>query len=128
MPFFLNIFDIFYIYLQNPCATRAKILSNVKQNKNEVCYNEQNSAYFVLLCEVKMDELTKLIKEAKPLYKARKRRKNFLVALFALFIPMSLLSFSFGIYQAGSNIYLSIANENFTQELVQDEFNLYQIK
>ena len=128
MPFFLNIFDIFYIYPQNPCATRAKILSNVKQNKNEVCYNEQNSAYFVLLYEVKMDELTKLIKEAKPLYKARKRRKNFLVALFALFIPMSLLSFSFGIYQAGSNIYLSIANENFTQELVQDEFNLYQIK
>ena len=128
MPFFLNIFDIFYIYPQNPSATRAKILSNVKQNKNEVCYNEQNSAYFVLLCEVKMDELTKLIKEAKPLYKARKRRKNFLVALFALFIPMSLLSFSFGIYQAGSNIYLSIANENFTQELVQDEFNLYQIK
>ena len=126
MPFFLNIFDIFYIYPQNPSATRAKILSNVKQNKNEVCYNEQNSAYFVLLCEVKMDELTKLIKEAKPLYKARKRRKNFLVALFALFIPMSLLSFSFGIYQAGSNIYLSIANENFTQELVQDEFNLYQ--
>lgn len=75
-----------------------------------------------------MDELTKLIKEAKPLYKARKRRKNFLIALFALFIPMSLLSFSFGIYQAGSNIYLSIASENFTQELVQDEFNLYQIK
>ena len=126
MPFFLNIFDIFCIYPRNPCAARTKILRNVKQNKNKVCYNEQNSAYFVLLCEVKMDELTKLIKEAKPLYKARKRRKNFLIALFALFIPMSLLSFSFGIYQAGSNIYLSIASENFTQELVQDEFNLYQ--
>lgn len=126
MPFFLNIFDIFCIYPRNPCATRVEILRNVKQNKNKVCYNEQNSAYFVLLCEVKMDELTKLIKEAKPLYKARKKRKNFLIALFALFIPMSLLSFSFGIYQAGSNIYLSIASENFTQELVQDEFNLYQ--
>lgn len=71
---------------------------------------------------VKMDKLTELIKEAKPLYKKRKRQKALLKTLFMISMPVMLFYGMFELYSEGNNIYLSLKNNILQKELLNDDY------
>ena len=71
-----------------------------------------------------MDKLSELIKEAKPLYKTRKRNRA-IAKLFFIFLAPVLLFFGIHqIYVAGNNLYVSLSQNDLQIELMTDEFNL----
>ena len=71
-----------------------------------------------------MDKLTELIKEAKPLYKIRKRNKFIAKTLFILISPIVLFTGVFQVYQTGNELYASLDNNNLQYELLNDELGL----
>ena len=71
-----------------------------------------------------MDELSNLLKEAKPLYKQRQRRKTIAKMVFTLTMPAILLTSVCQVYLQGNDIYLSLENNSLQYELVEDEFGL----
>jgi len=71
-----------------------------------------------------MDELTNLIKEAKPLYKQRQRRKTIAKLIFIFTTPAILMSSICNMYIQGSDIYFALENNTLQNELIEDEFGL----
>ncbi len=71
-----------------------------------------------------MDKLSLLLKEAKPLYKRRKRTKLILQSTFVALIPIFVFSFALEVYKQGDNIYLSLDNNNLQYELLEDDLGL----
>lgn len=78
------------------------------------------------LNEENFSEITSLLKEAKPLYKARKKRARAIKATLLLFIPMFIITGFYNVYLQGEEVYLSLLNNNLQIELTQDEFGLYR--
>lgn len=74
-----------------------------------------------------MDELSNLLKEAKPLYKQRQRRKTIAKMILTLTMPAILMSSVCQIYLQGNDIYLSLEKNNLQYELMEDEFGLLGI-
>jgi len=71
-----------------------------------------------------MDKLSNLIQEAKPLYFKKKRQKRILNTFIVLFIPFMMCLGAIGIYNTGNDIYISMENETFQQELLNDNMGL----
>ena len=71
-----------------------------------------------------MDKLSELIKEAKPLYKTRKRNRAIAKLSFIFLAPILLFFGIFQIYVAGNNLYVSLSQNDLQIELMTDEFNL----
>lgn len=71
-----------------------------------------------------MDKLSKLIKEAKPLYRQRQRRKTIGKMILAISMPTILLSSITQVYLQGNDIYLSLQNNTLQYELMEDEFEI----
>ena len=71
-----------------------------------------------------MDELSLLLKEAKPLYSQRQRRKTIAKMIFTLTMPAILMTSICQVYLQGNDIYLSLENESLQYELIEDEFGL----
>ena len=71
-----------------------------------------------------MDELSNLLKEAKPLYNQRKRRKTIAKMIFTLTMPVMLMNEICQVYLQGNDIYLSLDNNSLQYELMEDEFGL----
>jgi len=71
-----------------------------------------------------MDKLTDLLREAKPLYKQRQRRKTIAKMILTLSMPAILMSSVCQIYLQGNDIYLSLDNDSLQYELMEDEFGL----
>ena len=71
-----------------------------------------------------MDKLSKLLKEAKPLYNQRQRRKKVAKYILLLTMPMFITTGIYEIYQQGNELYLSLRNNSLQNELMQDEFGL----
>ena len=71
-----------------------------------------------------MDELSLLLKEAKPLYRQRQRRKTIAKMIFTLTMPAILMTSICQVYLQGNDIYLSLENESLQYELIEDEFGL----
>lgn len=71
-----------------------------------------------------MDKLSDLLKEAKPLYNQRKRRKTIAKMIFTLTMPAILMSSICQVYLQGNDIYLSLENNSLQYELTEDEFGL----
>ena len=71
-----------------------------------------------------MDKLSELIKEAKPLYKQRKRRKTIAKLIVLTSMPMMMLTSVCHMYFQGNDIYLSLKNNSLQNELIEDEFGL----
>ena len=71
-----------------------------------------------------MDKLSDLIKEAKPLYKQRKRRKAIAKAILTLTVPVFLMNSICQIYFQGNDIYLSLENNTLQNELMTDDYDL----
>lgn len=71
-----------------------------------------------------MDELSNLLKEARPLYKQRKKRKTIAKLIFVLSMPVILASSVCQVCNQGNDIYLSLENNSLQYELMEDEFGL----
>lgn len=71
-----------------------------------------------------MDKLSNLLKEAKPLYKQKQRRKTIAKMIFTLTMPAILMTSVCQVYLQGNDIYLSLENNSLQYELVEDEFGL----
>ena len=71
-----------------------------------------------------MDKLSKLIQEARPLYKRRKFQRRILKACFVLFVPVLFGAGAIGLYNTGNEIYLSLDNNTLQQELIEDSMGL----
>ena len=71
-----------------------------------------------------MDKLSTLLKEAKPLYRQRQRRKTMAKLILTLSMPAILMSSVFNIYLQGNDLYLSLENNHLQYELMEDEFGL----
>lgn len=70
-----------------------------------------------------MDKLSELIKEAKPLYKQRKRQKAIAKVIFMITMPVMLLGSVVQLCNEGNNIYLSLENNTLQNELLNDDFD-----
>ena len=55
-----------------------------------------------------MDNLSDLLKEAKPLYRQRQRRKTIAKMIFTLTMPAMLMTSICQMYLQGNDIYLSL--------------------
>ncbi len=75
-----------------------------------------------------MDTLSELIKEARPLYKQRKRRKAMAKLFVMLFIPAFLFSGTIHLYNQGNDLYLSLSSNTLQKQLLEDEFALQKVK
>ena len=71
-----------------------------------------------------MDKLSDLLKEAKPLYKQRQRRKTITKMVLTLTMPAIIMTSVCQVYLQGNDIYLSLDNNILQNELIEDEFNL----
>lgn len=71
-----------------------------------------------------MDELSTLLKEAKPLYKQRQRRKTIAKLTLILAMPVILMMSVCQVYLMGNDVYLSLENNSLQNELIEDEFGL----
>ena len=71
-----------------------------------------------------MDELSNLLKEAKPLYKQRKRRKTIAKMILCMTMPAIIISSASQVYLQGNDIYLSLENNSLQYELMEDDFGL----
>ena len=71
-----------------------------------------------------MDKLTDLLKEAKPLYKTRQRRKAIAKMVLSITMPAIIMTSVCQIYTQGNDIYLSLDNNILQNELIEDEFGL----
>lgn len=75
-----------------------------------------------------MDKLSELIKEAKPLYKQRQRRKTIGKMILTISMPAILLSSVSQVYLQGNDIYLSLQNNTLQYELMEDEFEILGLR
>lgn len=73
-----------------------------------------------------MDKLSKILKEAKPLYRQRQRRKMIGKMILTISMPAIILGNICQIYMQGSDIYLSLKNDSLQQELLEDEFAILE--
>lgn len=74
-----------------------------------------------------MDKLSELIKEAKPLYRQRKRRKTIAKLILGICTPVVLLSSICQVYIMGCDIYMALNNNQLQNELLDDEYGLFGI-
>ena len=75
-----------------------------------------------------MDKLSKLIAQARPLYKQRERRKTIARMLFAITIPVFIFANIITLYVAGDEVYMSIENNKMQYELLQDDFGILELQ
>ena len=71
-----------------------------------------------------MDKLSELIKEAKPLYKTRKRTRAIAKMTLMFLTPVFVFYGMYQIYVTGNNLYVSLSQNDLQIELTTDEFNL----
>ncbi|MBQ8634718.1 hypothetical protein IJ425_01015 [bacterium] len=75
-----------------------------------------------------MDKLTDLLKEAKPLYKQRQKRKTIAKLTLMLATPAILMSSICQLYVQGNDIYVALQDNSLQNELIEDEFGLLGLK
>ena len=75
-----------------------------------------------------MDELSKLLKEARPLYRRRKTRKTIAKLILVMTMPMFIMTGICQTYLQGNDIYLSLDKNVLQYELMEDEFGLLGLK
>lgn len=92
--------------------------------------NEQFKSFIVIIIKIGvkiMDKLTDLIKEAKPLYKQRKRRRAIARTMLSICVPAFVFTSLLGLCLEGNNIYVALHNDTLQHELLNDDFGLYGI-
>lgn len=68
-----------------------------------------------------MDKLNELIRQARPLYKQRKRRKTIAMLLFSFTLPAIIIANVASLYVQGDNIYVSMDKNQIQNELMDYE-------
>ena len=69
-----------------------------------------------------MDKLSELLKEARPLYKKRQRRKAIAKLILYTTMPAIILSSACQVCSFGEDIYLSLENNSLQSQLLEDDF------
>lgn len=75
-----------------------------------------------------MDKLSKLIKEAKPLYKRQQKRKAIVTALSAFCIPIMLVIAAYGICLEGNNVYMAMSQDDYMTQFLDNEDIILKVK
>ena len=75
-----------------------------------------------------MDKLSNLIKEARPLYKRKKRQKTIAKLVFSITMPVILCTSIYQLNLEGNDIYVALDNNILQTELMEDEYGLFRIK
>ena len=75
-----------------------------------------------------MDKLSELLQEARPLYKTRKRNKAVAKVFLTISMPMFFFTSVLGVYMAGDDIYVSLNNDGFADELLYDDYGLSGVR
>ena len=75
-----------------------------------------------------MDKLSDLIKEARPLYKQRKRRKTIAKMILSITMPVMFFTSVCQIYLQGNDLYLSLENNILQSELLEDDFGYLEFQ
>ncbi len=75
-----------------------------------------------------MDKISKLLQEARPLYKTRKRNKTIAKVFLTITMPVFLFASVFGIYTMGDDIYVSMNNDGLAEQLLLDDYGLSGVK
>ena len=76
----------------------------------------------------KMDKLSQLINDAKPLYKQRKRRKTIAKMLVAITVPAFIFGNLASLYLEGDAVYMSLDNNKIQAELLSDDFGILELQ
>ena len=71
-----------------------------------------------------MDKLSELIKEARPLYKQRKRNQSIAKAILTLTMPVMIFTGAWGICQEGDNIYVALEEQSFQEEFLNNDLGI----
>lgn len=71
-------------------------------------------------------DITELLKEARPLYKERKRQKTIAKLIFVICAPVFLFTSAIQLYNQGCDIYLSLEKNNLQFELLEDDFGIFR--
>lgn len=75
-----------------------------------------------------MDKLSELIKDAKPLYKQRKRRKTIAKMLFIITLPILIAGNFVNLCMEGEAVYMSLDNNKIQAELLSDDFGILELQ
>lgn len=75
-----------------------------------------------------MDKLSSLIKEAKPLYRQRKRQKAIAKLVLCMTTPVILFTSVYQLNLQGNDIYVALDNNSLQAELMEDEYGLFKVK
>ncbi len=75
-----------------------------------------------------MDELSRLISQARPLYKQRKRRKTIAKMLLSITIPAFIFGNIASLYMEGDQVYMSLENNNIQNELLKDDLGISEFQ
>lgn len=75
-----------------------------------------------------MDKLSELLNEAKPLYKARKRNAAIVKMMCCFFVPVFICTSIVSLYSMGDDIYVSLNNDSYAEQLLNDEYGLIEVK
>ncbi len=73
-----------------------------------------------------MDKLSELIREARPLYKKRKRQRAVIFTTLALFVPFFVFTTCVQIYNTGNDLYTALSNNDLIATYFEDEFGLFE--
>lgn len=75
-----------------------------------------------------MDKLTNLIKEARPLYKSRKRKKAIAKLASVLCIPVFFFMTAHHVYIEGNNVYMAMSQDDYIAQFLDVEYDLLKAK
>ena len=71
-----------------------------------------------------MDKLSELLKEAKPLYRKRQRRKTIAKLILCMSMPVIMMTSIYQVFIAGEEVYISLDNNSLQTQLLYDDFEL----
>lgn len=75
-----------------------------------------------------MDKLSELLQEAKPMYRARQRNIAIAKMMICLFLPVFVCTSIISLCSMGDDIYLSLNNDSYAEQLLNDDFGLIEVK
>ena len=73
-----------------------------------------------------MDKLSSLLREARPLYKQRKRNRAIAKVVLSVTLPVFMMASLCQVCLQGDDLYLSLSNDDLQTRLLEDDFGLYR--
>ena len=75
-----------------------------------------------------MDKLSELLQEAKPMYRAQQRNIAIAKMMLCLCLPVFVCTSIISLCNMGDDIYVSLNNDSYVEQLLNDDFGLIEVK